>query len=361
MKTLEEIAKAASVSRSTVSRVINNEPRVSAETRQKVWEVIRAHDYRPNTAARALAGRRSYIIGLVHQLPYETLASDPFFALLSSAIAHDCEAHGYFLMLSLTNSSKADAYSKIVKGGHLDGLIVYCSTTDETLVNELIADDLPFVVLGRPFREKSLCSVDVDNYQAARGVAHHLADLGYQRYATITGPRYALSSVDRRDGFLSGLEERGVKCHPKYVVIGDFTEVSAYNAMQDLLALSPRPEAVFAANDAMALGAMRAVRQAGLRVPADVAVVGFDDMPFAAMTEPPLTTVRQSAFSMGKMAFKLLHDQIQQGSTQPRLCENVVMPAELVVRESCGAAHHIHQAGSAKSRRSKERALINVQ
>lgn len=341
MATLEEIAKAAQVSKSTVSRVLNNEPRVSDQTRQRVWKVMRELDFHPNTAARALAGRRSYIIGLVIQRPFGTLSPDPYFSMLLGVIAAACEERGYYLMLSLMPFNTPDTYGKIVRGGHLDGLIVYYSTTNDVFIDRLYRDKLPFVLIGRHLTRNDIYHVDVDNVNGAAQVAHHLAALGYMHIATITGPSYAVSGVDRREGFITGLHECGLDCPPEFVQEGDYTELGGYQAMVRLLAMPTRPQAVFAANDTMAVGAIRAICSAGLRVPEDIAIVGFDDMPFAATFAPPLTTVRQSANDMGKTAVTILLDQLlsdhaRSGGTA--IPWQKVLPVELIVRESCGSA-----------------------
>jgi LacI family transcriptional regulator len=339
METLEEIAKAARVSRSTVSRVINNEPRVSQETRRRVWQVIRKYDFHPNTAARALAGKRSHIIGLAIQNPYNVFSSDAFFGMFVQAIALECEARDYYFMLSLVSTHKPETYSKIVRGGHLDGLIVFYSTTDTSFTDRLQSEGIPFVLVGRPTAGGDVYSVDVDNFHGAEQVAHHLARLGYEHIATITGPTHSVSSIDRLNGFLAGLQSYGLTCPPDYIQAGDYSEQCGYLAMQHLLSLTPRPQAVFAANDASALGAMRAVWGQRLRVPEDMAIVGYDDTPIAAMCEPPMTTVRQSATDMGRATVRLLLDQLSSDATRELTPQNVKLPVELVVRESCGAQY----------------------
>jgi LacI family transcriptional regulator len=319
--------------------------------------LIHEHGYRPNTAARALAGKHSHIIGLAIQQPYNHIATDPYFALLVQVLARACDERDYYFMLSPTLPQRPESYTRIIRGGHLDGLLVYYSRVDDSFIRHLEQEAVPFVLLGRHLTRADVPSVDSDNRLGARLVAEHLVGLGYRRIGAITGPTQAVSALDRRDAFLSVLAAAGLACPPGFVAEGDFTELSAQRCMERLLALSPRPEAVFAANDTMAVGAIRAARTAGLRVPDDVAVVGFDDMPFAALLEPPLTTVRQSAEQMGATAVAMLLDLVNQAGDAavgwPRA--QVMLPIELVVRASCGAQSR--SAGVSRAEASEPAAL----
>ncbi len=337
MATLEEIARLAKVSRSTVSRVINNKPRVSANTRERVWSIIHQTDFHPNVAARTLASRRSHIIGLVMIQPYNVVTSEPFSAELVQHIAATCEETGYHLMLSLVSTSKPNTYGQIVRGGYLDGLIVYYACTDDSFVSRLQREKVPFVLIGHSPQADGIFTADMDNSTGAEAMARHLAGLGYTRIATVTGPAFAMSSRDRLEGFLKGLQACGLECPDRYIQEGDFTEGSAFLAMQHLLSQDPQPEAVFVANDTMAVGAIRAARMAHLRVPEDIAITGFDDTPMAQISEPPLTTVHQSSELLGRKAVEMLIGQLEPDRREGVVKQNVVLPVDLVVRESCGA------------------------
>lgn len=335
--TLEEIAKLASVSRSTVSRVINNHPSVSDEVRERVWQVIEEQDFHPNTAARMLAGRRSRMLGLVIPQALSEIFSDPYFPLLIQGISAACDARQHYLMLSLLQMQSADAYRRIIQGGHLDGLIVASAFLDDSFVQRLQQDDFPFVLIGRQPSRLDINTVDADNSHGAMMAAQHFARIGYTRIATITGPLNMVASVDRRDGFLAGLRLAGLSISDGQVIEGDFSEQSGYDGMMRLLMLgaSQRPQAVFVASDRMAIGALKAARAAGLRVPDDVALIGFDDIPMASAVEPTLTTVRQPIERLGYTAAAVLIDLLAaaEGSGRP---QRVVLPTELVIRESCG-------------------------
>ncbi|HTP08994.1 MAG TPA: substrate-binding domain-containing protein, partial [Anaerolineae bacterium] len=188
-------------------------------------------------------------------------------------------------------------------------------------------------LVGRHPTDTRASYVDADNIGGAREAVTHLLRLGHTRVGTITGPQNMTAGSDRLTGYLAALRDRGVASDSTLIVEGDFTEAGGYRAMQQLLAR--RPDAVFAASDMMAIGAMRALREAGRRVPEDVAVVGFDDLPQAARTEPPLTTVRQPVYRLGAMAVDSVLDLLEHHDSSPR---RIVLPTELVVRASCGSA-----------------------
>ncbi len=330
---LEEIARRSGVSRSTVSRVINNDPNVKTETRERVQDIIHQLNFQPNVAARSLASGRTRVLGLVIPRGVTALFTDPYFPILIQGIASACNVHDHSVMLWLAEPEyERRTIHQVMHGGLIDGVIVSSMLMDDPLVQALADNQKPFVLVGRHPTNASLSYVDVDNIKGAHSAVAHLLRLGRRRIAAITGPQNAIVGADRRTGYLDALRERGLAPDPRLTVEGDFTETSGYLGMQRLLAHDP--DAVFAASDMMAQGALRALREAGRRVPEDVAVVGFDDMPFAATTEPPLTTVRQPIGRLGATAVEILIDLITQPAAGPR---RVLLSTELVIRKSCGA------------------------
>jgi LacI family transcriptional regulator len=222
---------------------------------------------------------------------------------------------------------------QILGGGMIDGVIIASALMNDPILEALDKRGLPFVLIGRHVAGDSVSYVDVDNKNASQEMVAYLLRLGNRRVATITGPRNMGAGVDRFEGYAAALHDRRVPFDPDLVVEGDFTEEGGYRAMQRLLPLAP--DAVFAASDIMAVGAMHAIHEAGLRVPEDIAVAGFDDIPLAARTNPPLTTVRQPIQRLGATAAETLIDLIDHPGTQPR---RVLLTTELIIRASCGAA-----------------------
>jgi len=332
---LEEIARLSHKSRSTVSRVINNDPHVSDATRTAVMEVVQRVNFHPNAAARSLAAGRTRVLGLVIPTGVSALFTDPYFPLLVQGVAQACNAHDHSVMLWLAEPEyERRTIGQVLHGGLIDGVILASVLTGDPLLQALTGADatVPFVLVGRQPGNDRLNYVDVDNINSAREAVTHLLRQGRRRVATITGLLNTNVGIDRRDGYLAALRQRSLPVDPELIVESDFTEAGGYGAMQRLLPC--RPDAVFAASDMMAMGALRALREAGRRVPQDVAVVGFDDMPFAERAEPPLTTMRQPVQRTGVVAAETLMDLIDNPEAQPR---RILMPTELIIRDSCGA------------------------
>jgi len=331
--TLEEIAKQAGVSRSTVSRVINNHPNVDQETRQHVLSVVETLNYQPNIAARGLAAGRTHILGLVIPTGVSALFTDPYFPLLIQGVASACNAHDHSVMLWLAEPEfDRQTVRRILQGGLIEGVILASALTDDPMMDALLKRNLPFVLVGRHPSDSQVSYIDVDNRNSAREMVAYLLRLGYERVATIAGPQNMIAGVDRLQGYLVALRDRRVTPDPQLIIEADFTEEGGHMAMQRLLPLAP--DAVFVASDAMAVGVLRALREAGKRVPEDIAIAGFDDMPFAARTDPPLTTVRQPIQRLGFLAAETLIDMINYPDAAPR---RIVLPTELVIRASCGS------------------------
>jgi LacI family transcriptional regulator len=333
MPTLEEIAKLSGVSRSTVSRVINDDPHVSEGTRARVLSIVRKLNYQPNVAARSLATGRTSVLGLVIPTGVSNLFSDPYFSLLIQGVSSACNANDHSVMLWLAEPEyERRTIHKVLHNGLVDGVIVSSMIMDDPIVEALRASELPFILVGRHPSAPEVNYVDVDNVNGAREIVTHLLRLNYRRIATVTGPLNAVAGVDRYTGYREALRARGVRPDSELVAEGDFTEDGGYFAMKRLL--PQQPEAVFVASDNMALGAARAVREAGLRIPEDVAFAGFDDVPLAARMQPPLTTIRQPIQSLGSVAAKTLMDLVTHPDDGPH---HIVLPIQLVIRSSCGA------------------------
>jgi LacI family transcriptional regulator len=332
--TLKEIARQAGVSRSTVSRVLNDQPNVSARARERVLAVTERLNFQPNAMARSLAGGRSRIIGLVIPVGVPSLFTDPFFPFLTQGIAAACNSHDYTVALWLVDVEHEHRIAgKIIHGGLVDGVVVASALMDDPVVPMLMQSRVPLVLVGRHPTDDRVSYVDVDNHNSSKEMVGYLLQLGYRRIATVTGLIKAIAGHDRLEGYCAALRAWGMAPDPSLIVEGDFSEDSGYAAMQQLLARADPPDAVFAASDSMALGVLRALREAGIRVPEEMAVASFDDVPFAARAVPPLTTVRQPIQHIGTVAAETLFDLIENPDAPPR---RTILPTELIIRASSG-------------------------
>jgi LacI family transcriptional regulator len=334
--TLEDIAKRAGVSRSTVSRVVNNQPNVKDSVRNRVLEVIKTTGYQPHAAARTLASHRSLMIGLVVHRNASGFFTDPYFPNLTRGIAKGCNQQDYSLALFLvgTQEDEDKILPRVSGSGMLDGILVQAGHHGDVLIDKLVQSPVPLVIVGRPFHVDGVNYIDVDNVKGSYSAVNHLVGLGYQRIGTITGPGGSTVGVDRLEGYRKALIENEYEIDETLVTEGDFTEMGGYEGMNRLF--PAKPDAIFAASDIMAIGAMRAVNEAGLGVPEDIAIIGFDDIPMTNPPDPPLSTIHQPVYQFGIKAVDMLIDVIENGGKPAR---RVVMDTELIIRESCGASH----------------------
>lgn len=332
--TLEEVAVAAGVSRATVSRVVNGNPRVAPEVRRAVERAVDRLGYVPNPAARSLVTRRSQSIALVIGEPAGRLFAEPFFARLLRGIGAALSERDLQLVLLMPQTSEEeDRAGRYLSAGHVDGALLASLHGDDPLPGQLARRGLPVVVGGRPPRTADVSYVDVDNVAGARSAVEHLIADGRQAIATITGPGDMAVGQDRLTGYRQALEAAGRALDPRLESAGDFGQESGAAAIRRILEARPDVDAVFAASDLMAAGAVQALRAAGRRMPEDVAVVGYDDSPIATTTDPPLSSVRQPIEEMGREMTRLL---VEVMAAKRPVAKRVLLGTELVVRESSG-------------------------
>ncbi|MEV7633051.1 LacI family DNA-binding transcriptional regulator [Microbacterium sp. NPDC089318] len=327
--TIEEVAVLAGVSRSTVSRVVNGATSVSAEALAAVHGAIAQLGYAPNRAARSLASRQTHAIGLVVPEDTTRFFGDPFLASVVAGISSRLAESEYILNLLIASDDPDGKMTRFVRNGGVDAAIIVSHHASDSFV-ERIAEAVPVVFGGRPATVRdSDIMVDVDNHAAARDAVAHLVAIGRRRIATITGTMSMSVSVDRRDGFLAALADAGLQ--PAGEIDGDFSEQGGAQAARLLLQRDGRPDAIFVASDLMARGAVGVLRSAGLRVPEDVAIVGFDDSPLAEASD--LTSVRQPMFNQGELLAGMVVDLLA-GRRPDAL---TILPTELIVRGSAPA------------------------
>jgi DNA-binding LacI/PurR family transcriptional regulator len=328
--TLETVAAVSGYSRATVSRVVNGSAGVAPEIRRAVEEAIDQIGYVPNRAARSLVTRRTDSIALVVREPVDFGLADPYLSSLIIAASQSLVGTGVQLAVMMASNDEEHAQlGNFVLGGHVDGAILVSVHDDDPLPRRLARAGVPVVVGGRPASPTpDVGFVDVDNLGGARLAAEHLLTHGRRQLAMVTGPNDMTAANDRLDGFRAALREAG---HPvPTVAYGTFTLESGEAGTREILRRLPEVDAIFAANDMMAAGALRALRETGRAVPDDVAVIGFDDVPLALHTDPPLTTIHQplaqQARQMVEMVLARLRGQVVDTA--------VVLPARVVVRGS---------------------------
>ena len=335
--TSRDVARLAGVSRTTVSLVLNNVPgvKISPETRQRVLEAARQLNYYPDVSARRLVSGKTHTIALVWHRGPDAVYWDAFLPGFLQGITRAARRYGYHLLFRpIEQDEPDDAYVELARGHHTDGLVLSGPRADDPHLLGLHRDGFPLVLHGQ-LPGTDIPSVDVDNVRGAIQAVRHLLALGHRRIGLITNAPLAYTSARQRlDGYRQALEEAGLVPDDDLVRFGDFDEESGRRAMSDLLDLPSPPTAVFVASDMVAIGALRAILDRGLRVPEDIAVVGFDDIAAARFVSPPLTTIRVPALGLGWTAGELLIRIIEQDVPNQT---QVLLETELIVRQSCGA------------------------
>ena len=330
--TLEQVAARAGVGRGTASRVINGADKVSERARQAVEDAIAELGYVPNPAARALVKRRTDAVALVIAESEERVFGEPFFAGVVRGIGAALAAVDRQLVLILAQASqRRGGFDTYLTRQHVDGVLLLSLHDDDELPDRIRAQGLPVVVGGRAHEAVVSDFVDVDNVQGAGLAVAHLLERGRQRIATIAGPADMVAGSSRFQGYVEALAAADRPLDDRLVRRGDFSEESGAAAMRALLETEPALDAVFCANDLMAVGALQVLREAGRAVPGDVAVVGFEDAPIARSAHPPLTTVHQAPEEMGREMVALLLESMAapEGATPGRM-----LATRLVVRDS---------------------------
>ncbi|MGH2523768.1 MAG: LacI family DNA-binding transcriptional regulator [Anaerolineales bacterium] len=343
--TAREVAELAGVSRTTVSFVLNDLPgmRISQETRQRVLEAVRQLDYHPDATARRMVAGRTSVIGFVLRQSPDQAFADQFLPQVLNGMSQVASAQGYHILFeAIPPGDKTGAYTRLIRERHVDGIVLSGPRFDDREFLGGRAQGAHVVLMGQ-LPNTDLPFVDVDNVGGAALATRHLIELGHQRIALVTNASLDYTaSAARLVGYRQALAEAKIDYDEALVRYGDFTPLSGLSALNELLALQPRLTAVFVASDTVALGVLQAIRQHGLSVPQDIALVGFDDIPLAEFVDPPLTTVRLPAHGLGWSAADLL---IRLLNNEAMRHPQVLLETELVVRASCGAGQAQLAAG----------------
>ena len=333
MPTIRDVAKRAGVAPITVSRVINDSGYVSQGTRARVEAAIVELGYVPNTLARSLRSRRTNTLALVL-----TDITNPFWTTVARGVEDAASDAGFNVILCNTDESQIeeDRYLRVLLQKQVDGVLLVPARSTSESVPRIQKQDTPVVVLDRRVPDAPVDVVRCDSEGGAYQLTRLLLSLGHRRIAILSGPREVSTAEDRVTGYKRALAENGLNPEQDLIHYGEFTLENGYATTQRVLSIVPRPTALFAANNFIAIGALRALREAGLRVPEDVALVGFDDLPPALVVDPFLTVAAQPAYQMGQRATELLLARLSDQA--PEEYQQVVLPTELIVRRSSGPA-----------------------
>ena len=333
---LKDVARLSGVSIATASRVLTSPHLVHQATRERVQQAIETLQYRPSRVARRLRrdAARANLLGLV--VPD---IQNPFFADLARGVENVAQERGYMVFVgnSDEDADKERNYLDLMRAESVDGIILPPTAEVEPALEALARGGIPVVCVDRRLPGAALDTVVADNVRGAREAAEHLLRLGHRRIGFIEGRPHLSTSRERLEGYRHALKDAGAALDPALVRAGDSRQASGYRLARELLegpAPRARPTALLVGNNLMTLGALAAIRELGLRIPDDVAIIGYDDLPWAPAFDPPLTVVRQPAYELGRRATELLLSRVEEPEREPRL---VVLEPELVVRRSCGA------------------------
>jgi len=342
MVTIKDIAKAAGVSPSTVSRVISNHSRISKATTEKVKRIMEEMGYHPNVMAKSLVSKTTKTLAIVLPRPAEELFQDFFFGeLLRGILAHSTKA-GYDMLLAAATSpaDEQDTISRLVLGRRVDGVVLLSSRQNDPLIKLLAKHEFPTVLIGRTEGHDNIISVDTDNVQASFDATTHMLNQGHTKIGFVIGPPNLTVSVDRLAGYRKAMEEAGLTINPEWIVDGEFLQHSGYRAMSFVMNIPDPPTALIVIDDVTAFGVLRGLNELGFQVPHDISLVSFNNIALAELASPAISSVDISTYQLGYTASHLLVRRIQENlASQAR---NII-PHRLVVRES--SIKEIHKRG----------------
>jgi len=328
--TIQDIATLLGLSKSTVSRALNNNTVIAEDTRRRVAEAARSLKFTKNVSAQRLSQRQSRTIAFVTHASVEgSQASDLFGLEIMSGVSQGLQALGYEMLVKPIDYRDYSWVRKLLDSGQVDGFVLMTSSRKAHHTRALVREKAPFIAWGAASSSAAFPSVCADNRMGGVLVGRYLAGLGVGPLAVLAGPAEELEVQGRTEGFLAGVSEAGGGLDPRYVLHGDYSEADGYRVMEELLRLDPPPRAVFAEGDLMAIGALKAAKGRGLKVPGDVAIVGFDNLMVSSYTDPPLTTVSQHLPQGGVALAQGLVRYLETGQIS-----HVVMPVELIRRGS---------------------------
>lgn len=331
---IDEVAAKAFVSRSVVSRVLNNRPNVSDEAKKRVMKVIKKYNYQPSPAARGLAKSHNFEIGILAPRRSDEALGNGFWSLLHLGIFEASIQKGYYVTMAPISTDKDKKINQyILDSKRLDGYILLTQEVTNLVIKELEKLEIPVVLIGHGQNKPNFNSIDVNNFESAYQATNHLIKLNHKHIGIIIANLEMKESTDRLEGYKKALQDAQIPFDQNYVAVGDYSQQHGFNTMNRWIKQKLNLSAVFCTSDTIALGALSALEKENISVPEEISVIGFDDLPFSQYTHPPLTTIRQPIYQKGQQAANLLINQIQNKNTQTT---HKNLKTELIVRESCG-------------------------
>lgn len=332
---IDKVAKLAHVSRSVVSRVLNNHPNVSDEARSRVMHVVEEYNYRPNSVARSLATNNTFQIGVLTSRIGDESLGNGYWTLLYLGIFEECIRHGFYVRLSFYSSTmKRELHDLILNEHHLDGVICLNEEVTEFTLKTFADKEIPIVLVGHNPDYPEICSVDVDNFDGASKAVEHLVNLGHKNIGGIFGDQNVEETVHRVNGYKDALTTAGIELRNEYISIGSYSQRDGHKTMEKWVKKYPEMTAVFCASDTLAMGALLALHESKIQVPKQFSVVGFDGLPISKYMIPPLTTIVQPTYGKGEKAAHLLIDKIKKKNSE---ITHLNLTPELLIRKSCAA------------------------
>lgn len=304
--TIKDIAEIAGVSKSTISRVIDGNPRISEETRKRVFEIINKYGYNPNAAARSLARQKTHAIGIVMPHGESGIYSTTFFQEVLKGICNTVTGYNYDVLITAGNPSEEEAINRLIRTSRVDGIILLRSKVKDNNIKMLLNQRFPFVLIGTCLENKEIYSVDNDNVSAAYDLTNHMIECGKQRIAFIGGKESAVFTIKRLEGYKKSLADKNIEVNKEYISVGQFSEKHGYEAMKELMALDVPPDAVIVMDDTICSGTVRFLNENKIRIPEEMAVACFNDGAFTRFSKPAITAVTVDSYQLGMEAAETL-------------------------------------------------------
>ncbi|WP_223068012.1 LacI family DNA-binding transcriptional regulator [Paenibacillus caui] len=334
--TIKDVAKKAGVSPSTVSRVLSNHPRISTETSQRVKAVMEQLGYHPNIMAKSLVSKTTNSICVLLPKPAEELFSNLFFMELIRGIVTQANRSGYDVLLSsgVNEKEELEAVSRLLNGRRVDGAILLYSRKDDPVVDFLYEHKYPFTLIGRSENHHDILTVDTDNVQASYDATKHLISMGHERIGFVSGPPNLVVSQDRLTGYRNAMSDSGLQVRSEWIVEGEFLQESGYRAMSFFMNLPQRPTALVVVDDMVSFGVLRGLHELKFKVPEDLCLVSFNNIPLSELSTPPISSIDIGIYHLGYTASQVLIQSIQNDSVTGPMPKRHIIPHRLMVRES---------------------------